>query len=68
MKSCSIFNGFLAIHYGCLYTVTTCPARFLHELISSADKAHKNTRKKVIRSEETIALRKGDFIFHLHVE
>jgi hypothetical protein len=34
----------------------------------SADKAHKPTRKKVIRPEETIALRKGDFIFHLHVE
>lgn len=49
MESCSLFNCLLAIHYGYLYTVTTCPARFPHGLISSADEAHKTTRKKGIR-------------------
>jgi hypothetical protein len=46
MKSCSIFNSFLAIYYGYLYIVTTCPTRFTHELISSVDKAHTTTREK----------------------
>ena len=68
MKSCSLFNGSWAIYYEYLHTVTTFPARFHRELISSADKAHTEGKKKGIRSEETIALRKSDFIFHLHVE